>query len=339
MKRPWDQGVFVIAEAGVNHNGDLDLALQLVDVAAAAGCDAVKFQTFHAASLASRSAPMAAYQEHNTQRSESQADMLARLELSHEDHLAIKARAAQKGIMFFSTAFDEASLTFLAGLDIPVWKIPSGEITNKPYLRCIAGLGKPVILSTGMATLAEIGEAVDVLLDSGLERAMLSVLHCTTDYPTQFEHVNLRAMANLGAALGVVVGYSDHTLGCEMPVAAVALGARVIEKHFTLDRLMSGPDHKASLEPDELAQMVAQIRHVEAALGDGIKRPTGPELANRGVARKSIVAARSIRKGEMLSQEMLTAKRPGTGISPMQWDLLIGRMARRDYEADEAIEW
>ncbi len=339
MKKPWERGVFVIAEAGVNHNGDLDLALQLVDVAVAAGCDAVKFQTFQAASLAARSAPMAAYQEHNTQRTESQADMLARLELSHEAHLVIKARAEQKGIMFFSTAFDDASLTFLAGLDIPVWKIPSGEITNKPYLRRIAGLGKPVILSTGMATLAEVSEAVDLLLACGLNRSMLSVLHCTTDYPTEFSHVNLRAMVSMGAAFGVVVGYSDHTLGYEIPVAAVALGARVIEKHFTLDRSMSGPDHKASLEPDELRQMVAQIRHVEAALGDGIKRPTEPELANRGVARKSIVAARPIRKGEVLLNDMLTAKRPGTGISPMQWDLLIGRSAQRDYDADEALEW
>jgi len=336
---PWSSRTYVIAEAGVNHNGDLDLALKLVDAAADAGCDAVKFQTFRAAALAAKSAPMAAYQATNTQRQESQVEMLARLELSQPNHLVVRQRATERGIQFFSTAFDAESLEFLVSLDIPVWKIPSGEITNLPYLRRIAGLGKPVILSTGMATMSEVGDAVDALLANGLARDRLSILHCTTDYPTHFPHVNLRAMASLGAAFGTATGYSDHTLGCEIPVAAVALGAGVIEKHFTLDRELPGPDHRASLEPGELAEMVRQIRNVEQALGDGIKQPTPPEVANRRVARKSIVAARPIRRGETLTADMLTVKRPGTGISPMQWDQVVGRTASRDFDADEVLEW
>lgn len=336
---PWSDKVFVIGEAGVNHNGSLERALALVDAAAAAGCDAVKFQTFKASALAARSAPMAAYQRDNTGVDESQQAMLARLELGEEAHHVLRDRAHASGLAFFSTAFDPQSLAFLQSLDIPVWKIPSGEITNRPYLVRIAGMGKPVILSTGMATLSEVDDAVNVLLGAGLARGRLALLHCTTDYPTQWQHVNLRAMSTMAAAFGLAPGYSDHTLGTEIPVAAVALGARVIEKHFTLDRTLPGPDHAASLEPGELALMVQQIRHVEQALGDGLKRPTEPELRNRAVARKSIVAARAIRRGERFSAEMLAVKRPGTGISPMQWDLLLGRAASRDFEADEPIEW
>lgn len=336
---PWSQRTFIIAEAGVNHNGSVDLALQLVDAAAAAGCDAVKFQTFKSSALASPTAPMAAYQAANTGREESQADMLARLELSHEAHHVLRERATERGITFFSTAFDSVSLEFLAAIDIPVWKIPSGEVTNLPYLRRIARLGKPTILSTGMATLGEVHDAVEALLEAGLERHHLSILHCTTDYPTQFEHVNLKAMVTLGQAFGTAMGYSDHTLGTEIAVAAVALGARVIEKHFTLDRTLPGPDHAASLLPQELCTMVTQLRHVEQALGDGLKRPTPPEMANRAVARKSIVAARAIRCGEVLRAEDLGVKRPGTGISPMAWDRIVGRVASRDFMPDEAIEW
>lgn len=336
---PWSTHTFIIAEAGVNHNGNIDLAMQLVDAAAAAGCDAVKFQTFKSSALAAPSAPMASYQSVNTGQEEKQADMLARLELPYSAHYLLRDRARERGIAFFSTAFDTQSLEFLAELDIPVWKIPSGEITNLPYLRRIAKLGKPVILSTGMATLGEVHDAMEVLLDGGVDRSQLSILHCTTDYPTRYEHVNLRAMISLGHAFGTAVGYSDHTLGTEIPVAAVALGARVIEKHFTLDRALPGPDHAASLLPNELGAMVTQIRNIEAALGDGLKRPTPPEFANRKVARKSIVAARAIRQGEILRPEDLAAKRPGTGISPMAWDNVVGRVASRDFEIDEAIEW
>lgn len=336
---PWSDRVFVIAEAGVNHNGNLDRALALVDAAAEAECDAVKFQTFRASALAAKSAEMASYQKTNTQRAESQQDMLRRLELSDADHLALRQRARERGLLFFSTAFDSPSLEFLQSLDIPLWKIPSGEITNLPYLKRVAAMGKPVILSTGMATLAEIDEAVSALLAHGLQRQRLAILHCTTDYPTQWQHVNLRAMQSLASAFGTAIGYSDHTLGGEISVAAVALGARVIEKHFTLDRELPGPDHRASLEPQELAAMVAQIRHVEQALGDGLKRPTEPEIQNRRVARKSIVAGRAIHRGEVFSEDMLTVKRPGTGISPMHWDAVIGRTASHNFEADELIQW
>lgn len=336
---PWSDRVFVIAEAGVNHNGSLERAMALVDAAAAAGCDAVKFQTFRAAALAAPSAEMASYQCANTGVEESQQAMLARLELDDAAHHVLQARARQKGLLFFSTAFDPASLRFLESLGMPVWKIPSGEITNRPYLERVGSLGAPVILSTGMATLAEIDEAIQVLLAVGLARDHLAVLHCTTDYPVAWQHVNLRAMPSMGQAFGVAVGYSDHTLGAEVPVAAVALGARVIEKHFTLDRRLPGPDHAASLEPPELAAMVEQIRHIELALGDGLKRPHEPELLNRRVARKSIVAAQPIRRGELLMEDMLAIKRPGTGISPMLWHSVVGRSASRDFSTDELIEW
>lgn len=335
----WNQRVFIIAEAGVNHNGDLERGLRLVDAAADAGCDAVKFQTFRAGALVARSAGMAEYQKVNTGRDESQYEMLKRLELDADAHHALMRRAAVRGILFFSTAFDMDSLEFLRELDIPVWKIPSGEITNYPYLARIAGLGKPVILSTGMATVAEIDEAVRVLLQHGLAREQLCILHCNTEYPTPMRDVNLKAMSTLGTTFGTAYGYSDHTQGIEIPVAATALGARVLEKHFTLDRELPGPDHKASLEPDELAQMVRAVRMIEEALGDGIKRPTESESKNRGVARKSVVAARTIRAGEVFSAENLMVKRPGGGISPMEWPRLIGHVAARDFAEEEQVQW
>lgn len=335
----WTGKVFIIAEAGVNHNGDLDNARRLVDAAVQAGCDAVKFQTFRAGALVVRSAGMADYQKLNTGRQESQYEMLKRLELSDEAHFELKQHAEQQGIVFFSTAFDMQSLDFLCRLDIPVWKIPSGEITNYPYLARIAGLGKPVILSTGMATVAEIDDAVRTLLQHGLDRSRLCILHCNTEYPTPMHDVNLKAMAALGQTFGTAFGYSDHTQGIEIPVAATALGARVLEKHFTLDRNLPGPDHKASLEPDELRRMVEAVRMIEAALGDGIKQPTASESKNRGVARKSVVAARAIRAGERFSEENLIVKRPGGGISPMEWPRLIGHVAVRDFAEEEPIQW
>lgn len=335
---PWDQKVFVIGEAGVNHNGDLAMALRLVDAAADAGCDAVKFQTFRAEALVTRAARMADYQQTNTGRAETQFEMLKRLELSQEAHHKLLAHAAKRGILLFSTAFDLDSVEFLASLKLPLWKIPSGEITNLPYLERIGRQRQPVILSTGMANLAEAAQALDVLLAQGCTREQVCVLHCNTEYPTPFEDVNLRAMARMGEALGTAFGYSDHTSGIAIACGAVALGARCIEKHFTLDRKLPGPDHVASLEPAELAAMVAGIRAVEAGLGDGIKRPSPSEARNVAVARKSIVAARAIAAGELLDEENLTVKRPGTGISPMRWHEVVGRRAHRDYAADEPIE-
>lgn len=335
---PWTERVFIIGEAGVNHNGRLDLALQLVDAAADAGCDAVKFQTFRAEALVTRSAAMAEYQQTNTGRTESQFDMLKRLELDEAAHHAVAARARDRGILIFSTAFDLDSVALLARMGFPLWKIPSGEITNRPYLAAIGAQGQPIILSTGMARLGEVEEALQVLLENGATREAVCVLHCNTDYPTRFEDVNLRAMVSMGRALGTAFGYSDHTPGTEVSVAAVALGARVIEKHFTLDCTLPGPDHKASLEPDELAALVARVRHVEAALGDGIKRPSDSESRNREVARKSIVAARPIAAGEAFSESNLTVKRPGSGISPMRWNEVLGVRAPRDFAADELIE-
>jgi N,N'-diacetyllegionaminate synthase len=334
----WQEKVFIIGEAGVNHNGDLDNALALVDAAARAGCDAVKFQTFRAQDLVTRDARMADYQQVNTGKVESQLDMLKRLELREEHHPVLAARAKAHGLMMFSTAFDFHSVDFLAALDIPLWKIPSGEVTNYPYLVRIAGLGKPVVLSTGMATLGEVDQAVEVLLAHGLSRDRLCVLHCNTEYPTPYEDVNLLAMVNMGRALGTAFGYSDHTAGSEVAVAAVALGARVLEKHFTLDRHQPGPDHSASLEPDELAQMVRSVRHIERALGDGIKRPSASESKNRAIARKSVVACRAIAAGETFTEENVTTKRPGCGISAMRWTEVLGRTAKRSFAADELIE-
>jgi N,N'-diacetyllegionaminate synthase len=328
----------IIAEAGVNHNGDLTMARQLVEVAAAAGADVVKFQTFRADKLVTRSAAKADYQAAATGGAETQFDMLQRLELSVEDHKALMAHCAAHSIAFLSTAFDSESMDLLVSLGLTLFKIPSGEITNLPYLRRIGGFGGEVILSTGMATLADIEAAIDVLEGAGTPRDRITVLHCTTEYPTPMDEVNLLAMGSIGTAFGVPIGYSDHTPGIEVAIAAVALGASVIEKHFTLDRTLPGPDHKASLEPDELTAMVRGIRNIEIALGDGIKRPTPTEARNRPVARKSLVAARAIGAGEIFSDENLAIKRPGTGITPMRWDEVLGRAAPRDFSPDEQIE-
>jgi len=328
----------IIAEAGVNHNGDMDLARRLVDVAADAGADLVKFQTFSAERLATRSAAKAAYQVDTTGADESQFDMLRRLELNEQAHHELVAHCATRGIEFFSTAFDCESLDFLVGLGQRRFKVPSGEITNLPYLRHIGRLGCPVILSTGMATLGEIEAAVDALEGAGADRHDITVLHCNTQYPTPMEDVNLRAMRNIGNALGVAVGYSDHTAGIEIPIAAVALGATIIEKHFTLDRTLPGPDHLASLEPGELRAMVSAVRNIEVALGDGIKRPMKSEERNRLVGRKSLVALRPIIAGEIYSADNVAAKRPGGGISPMRWDEIMGRCAPRSFAVNELIE-
>jgi N,N'-diacetyllegionaminate synthase len=328
----------IIAEAGVNHNGDLALARQLIDVAAEAGADLVKFQTFSADRLITTHARKADYQTQTTDASESQHTMIRRLELTHDMHEALIAHCNTRGIQFFSTGFDPESIDLLVELGLDRFKIPSGEITNLPYLRHVGRYGKPVILSTGMATLGEIEAALEVLEQAGTPRERITVLHCNTEYPTPMADVNLRAMLTIRDAFGVAVGYSDHTSGIEVAIAAVALGATVIEKHFTLDRNLPGPDHKASLEPDELKAMVAAIRNIEQAIGDGIKRPSASEAKNKPVARKSIVAACAIRAGECFSEINLAVKRPGTGLPPMRWDEVLGRKAPRDFAPDELIE-
>lgn len=328
----------VIAEAGVNHNGDPALALRLVDIAADAGADVVKFQTFKADRVVTARAAKAEYQKRTMSADESQQDMLRRLELSREMHERLIAHCRRRGIAFLSTAFDEDSVDMLVELGQDRFKIPSGEITNLPYLRHVGRYAMPVMLSTGMATLDEVGAALHALEAAGAPRARITILHCTTEYPAPMEDVNLRAMLALHDAFGVAVGYSDHTVGIEIPVAAVALGATVIEKHFTTDRSLPGPDHRASLEPAELAAMVAAIRNVERALGDGRKQPTAAELKNAAVARRSLVAARAIRQGETFTATNIVARRPGTGISPMRWDDVIGRTAKRAFAADELID-
>jgi N,N'-diacetyllegionaminate synthase len=328
----------IIAEAGVNHNGDIELAKQLIDVAAEAGADLVKFQTFNANRLATRTAKKADYQNQTTGSKESQYEMLRRLELTLDMHKELIEHCAIRNIGFFSTGFDVESLDLLVSLGQERFKIPSGEITNLPYLRHVGQIGKPVILSTGMANIGEIEAAIDVLEQAGTLRSSITVLHCTTEYPTPMNEVNLRAMQSIGKAFGVAVGYSDHTRGIEVAIAAVAMGAAIIEKHFTLDRNLVGPDHQASLEPSELKAMVAAIRNIEIALGDGIKRITPSETKNKPVARKSLVAKCSINKGEVFSVENITTKRPGGGISPMHWDEVIGHIAARDFSTDELIE-
>lgn len=328
----------IIAEAGVNHNGDLELAKQLVASAASAGADLVKFQSFVTGKSISADAPKADYQKHATGSSESQYDMVRKLELSRRDHDVLIEECRRHNIGFFSTAFDVESFDMLIELGLEQVKIPSGELTNLPLLRYMTRLGMPVILSTGMASLGDIEAALQVIEHSGTPRELVTILHCTTEYPAPIDEVNLRAMVSLKHAFGLDVGYSDHTRGIEIPLAAVALGATVIEKHFTLDRNLPGPDHQASLEPHELKAMVDGIRNVERALGDGIKRASASELKNRAIARKSLVASRAIRAGEAFSADNLTAKRPGTGISPMRWDDVLGRQARRDFERDELIE-
>jgi len=328
----------IIAEAGVNHNGDLATAYRLIEVAAEAGADMVKFQTFSADRLVTMRAPKADYQNKTTESHESQYAMLRKLELTREMHEALIRHCRKCGIQFFSTGFDTESIDMLAELGIDCFKIPSGEITNLPYLRHVGRYGKPVILSTGMATLNEVEAALKVLEAEGTPRQRVTVLHCNTEYPTPMQDVNLRAMLTIRDALGVDIGYSDHTPGIEVAIAAVAMGAAVIEKHFTLDRTQAGPDHKASLEPAELAAMVAAIRNIEQALGDGIKRPSASESKNIPVARRSLVASRTIRAGEVFDETNLAAKRPGTGISPMRWDEVVGRRASRDFSPDELIE-
>lgn len=328
----------IIAEAGVNHNGDIELAKRLIDVAAESGADIVKFQTFNADRQVTRAAKKADYQNRTTDSKESQYEMLRRLELSTGMHKELIAHCAARNIGFFSTGFDIESIELLVGLGQDHFKIPSGEITNLPYLRHVGRLGKAIILSTGMATMGEIEAAIDVIEQAGTPRTSMTVLHCTTEYPTPMDEVNLRAMQSIHAAFGVATGYSDHTSGIEVAIAAVALGASVIEKHFTLDRNLPGPDHKASLEPEEFKAMVAAIRNIEIALGDGIKRLTPSEVRNKPIARKSLVASQPIKSGEVFSAQNLAIKRPGTGISPMRWDEIIGRTAPRDFSADELIE-
>ena len=333
--------VYIIAEAGVNHNGDMNIAKSLVDAVVEAGADAVKFQMFKADKLAASSAVMAEYQKKNTGASESQQNMLRKLELSEDDHIKLQKYCEEKGIDFLSSPFDTDSMRFLISIGMDIIKIPSGEITNFPYLREAARSNKRIILSTGMSTIDEVKAAVDVLKQYSdvisAESGNLTLLHCNTQYPTPYEDVNLKAMLTLGKEFGCAIGYSDHTLGIEVPIAAVAMGATVIEKHFTLDKNMPGPDHKASLEPDELKAMVSAIRHIEVALGNGIKQTTDSEQGNIKIARKSIVAAKDIKKGELFTEDNLTTKRPGDGISPMRWNDIIGTKADRDYKEDELI--
>lgn len=329
--------VLIIGEAGVNHKGDIQLAKQLIDAAADAGADLVKFQSFKAARLATHTAPKAEYQSRTTDKAQSQFAMLRQLELSAEMHDILFAHCGRRNIEFFSTGFDIDSLNYLASLGVERFKIPSGEITNLPYLRHIGGLGKPLILSTGMATLGEIEAALELLESAGTPRTQITVLHCNTEYPTPMHDVNLRAMCSIRDAFGVAVGYSDHTPGIEVPIAAVSLGATVIEKHLTLDRNMEGPDHKASLEPNEFALMVQAVRNIEHALGDGIKRPSPSETKNKPISRKSLVAAKPIRSGETFTADNVTTKRPGVGISPMRWDEVIGEISSQDFNEDDLI--
>lgn len=327
--------VYIIAEAGVNHNGSFDIACKLIDSAKAAGVDCIKFQTFKSKNLVSHAARKAEYQR-NTTGDGSQIDMLKELELTYDEFLALKDYCDTVEISFLSTPFDFESIYFLNSIDMPFWKIPSGEVTNYPYLVALAKTGKPVVMSTGMCDMTEIKSAVDVLRNNGTEE--ISLLHCNTEYPTPYEDVNLRAMLTIRDELGLKIGYSDHTKGIEVPIAAVALGASIIEKHFTLNRNMEGPDHKASLEPDELAKMVSSIRNIEKALGNGDKKPSPSEKKNMMVARKSIVAAKHIEAGQILSENNITVKRPGSGISPVKWNEILGTRAIRDFEEDELIE-
>ncbi|MDY6867883.1 MAG: N-acetylneuraminate synthase [Chloroflexota bacterium] len=327
----------IIAEIGVNHDGDLNKAEQLIDVAANAGADLVKFQTFNAERLVTSMAPKAEYQSLAEDEKQSQLDMLCQLELSHEMHEILIEHCEKKGVGFFSTAFDTGSIDYLVSLGIDRFKVPSGEITDLPYLRHVGSYGKSIILSTGMATLGEIEAAIDALEYAGTPRKNITVLHCNSEYPTPVHDVNLLAMCSIRDAFKVDVGYSDHTLGIDIPIAAVALGAKVIEKHLTLNRNHSGPDHKASLEPHEFTSMVRSIRNIEKALGDGIKRPSSSEIKNKHIARKSLVASRHISIGEKFTAENVTTKRAGKGISPMRIDEIIGKSAVRSFQPDDII--
>jgi N,N'-diacetyllegionaminate synthase len=330
--------VFIIAEAGVNHNGDINLAKKLIDVASNAKVDAVKFQTFKTENLVSKNTKKAQYQKENINNDDdNQFNMLKKLELDIDTHKELIAYCKLKNIMFLSTPFDLDSIDMLNELGLKIFKIPSGEITNLPYLRRIGSLKKDVILSTGMATLQEIEDALDILLQAGTKKEHITILHANTMYPTPYEDVNLKAMVTIGKTFDIAFGYSDHTLSIEVPIGAVSLGASVIEKHFTLDKTMQGPDHKASLEPDELKAMVKAIRNIEVALGNGIKKPTPSEIPNIEVARKSIVASKDIKKGEVFTIDNLTTKRPANGINPMMWDKIIGSFSTKAYKKDELI--
>ena len=329
--------VFIIAEAGVNHNGSIKIAKQLIDVASEAGANAIKFQTFKAKKLLSKKAKKAAYQQKTTDATESQFEMIKKLELDANAHKELIDYCHHKNILFLSTPFDHDSIALLNQLGLTIFKIPSGEITNLPYLRAIGQLNKKVILSTGMANIGEIEAALDILIASGTKKTNITVLHANTEYPTPMCDVNLKAMQTIANTFKIAVGYSDHTLGIEVPIAAVAMGAMIIEKHFTLDRTLPGPDHKASLEPDELKKMVLSIRHIELALGHGIKKPSESEQPNKVPARKSIVAICPIRKGEVLTEHNIAIKRPGNGISPMRWDEILGQAALKDYKIDDLI--
>lgn len=327
----------IIAEAGVNHNGDIEIAKKLIDVASEAGADYVKFQTFKADKIATKNASKAEYQKKNTGNDDNQLKMLKQLELSEDDHKQLINYCVEKSIRFLSTPFDLDSIDLLKNLGIRLGKIPSGELTNLPYLLKMARTFDELILSTGMADVSEIAASIKAIVDFGFSKAKLTILHCTTEYPTPFSEVNLLAMQSLAKQFDVAAGYSDHTQGIEVPIAAVALGAVVIEKHFTLDRNMEGPDHKASLEPEELKAMVSAIKNIEKALGDGAKKPTDSEVKNKIIARKSIVAAMSIKKGEVFTEENLTVKRPGSGLSPMKWFEIVGQISPRNFEEDELI--
>lgn len=331
--------VLIIAEAGVNHNGSLDFAKQLIDKAVDAGVDIIKFQTFKSEKLVSKAAKQAEYQQRNIgKKDEGQLAMLKKLELTQADHEELITYCNEKGIRFFSTAFDMDSIDYLHSLNMGLWKIPSGEITNYPYLRKIAQYQEPVILSTGMCELTDIEAALNVLLQFGVTKEQITILHCNTEYPTPFADVNLKAMLEIGEKFSVQIGYSDHTKGIEVPIAAVALGATVIEKHFTLDKNMEGPDHKASLEPDELKSMVSAIRNIEQALGSGHKTISESERKNIEIARKSIVASCPIKSGELLTEENLTVKRPGNGINPMRWNEVVGTRAIKSFNEEDPIQ-
>lgn len=335
FKRP--RSVFIIAEAGVNHNGSIKTAKRMIDIAKDSGADAIKFQTFKAKNLVSKFADKARYQQETTDKNESHYDMLKKLELDAAAHQELFNYCLQRGIIFLSSPFDLESIDLLERMHLQIFKIPSGEINNLPYLRKIGILKKKVILSTGMSGLKEIREALSILIKSGTPKKNITVLHCNTEYPTPYKDVNLSAMLKIRDTFKVAVGYSDHTPGIEVPIAAAALGAYVIEKHFTLDKNMDGPDHKASLIPQELKAMVKAIRNTELAIGDGIKVTSSSERKNKSIVRKSIVALRDIEKGECFSEINIATKRPGTGISPMEWDRVIGKKARKDFKEDELI--
>jgi N,N'-diacetyllegionaminate synthase len=333
------ENTLIIAEAGVNHNGSMEIAKKLIDAAASAGVDYVKFQSFKTDKLVSRIAKKADYQLKNTEDSDNtQYSMLKKLELSPDQHFELINFCTERGVKFFSTAFDLESIDFLSTLHLGLWKIPSGEITNFPYLKRIALKHEPVILSTGMCEMQDIENALSVLTKNGVRKDQITILHCNTEYPTPMEDVNLNAMKTIADKFDVKVGYSDHTKGIEVAIAAVALGACVIEKHFTLDRNMEGPDHKASIEPDDLKAMVSAIRNIEKALGSEEKRVSSSEQKNISIARKSIVAATIIQKGELLTELNLTVKRPGTGLSPMLWESVVGSTAKKAYQPDDLIE-